>query len=209
MVDNTNSYKIKTRPEVLVHPTIPKPLHGLSPRSIKGKDWWDVTRKQVYKEQGWCCIACGVKKEEAKYHQWLEAHESYKINYTKGFMVLEEIIALCHSCHNFIHCGRLQILYYKNEISFCKFRHIMLHGFKVLKDKGIKPHPNQVMVYLDILSKNNISIPNSLVSNAERIVRGYENPVFKKEYSEWFLEIEGKRYYSKFSCEEDWSTYFS
>lgn len=46
-------------PVVLTHQNIPKPLHGLNPRTIKGQQWWDVAGKLA--DEGYC-IACGIAK---------------------------------------------------------------------------------------------------------------------------------------------------
>ena len=82
---------MKTKPKILAHPNIPKPLHGISPRTIMGDDWWNKTRQEVYKKYDYHCIACGVAKEDAKKHQWLEAHEFWNINYETGICTVESI----------------------------------------------------------------------------------------------------------------------
>jgi hypothetical protein len=130
--------KWETRPEVLLHPNIPKPLHGLAPRVVLGQKWWDATRKEAYKSTNYHCIACGVNKYYATYHQWLEGHELYEINYEKGLMKYVETIPLCHFCHNFIHSGRLQALLDTGEIHHAKYVAIIQHGDRVLKQAGLE-----------------------------------------------------------------------
>ena len=40
------SYKL--RPELLLHPNIPKVLHGVAPRVVLGAKWWDAERRACY-----------------------------------------------------------------------------------------------------------------------------------------------------------------
>jgi len=122
-----------TNPRLLLDSNVPKPLHGINPRTVLGKAWWDVERKKASKKNNNCCYACGVHRSEAKYHPWMEGHESYAINYAVGNMRLKEIVSLCHSCHNFIHSGRLQNLYDKGEISPSKYHDITAHGLNLTK----------------------------------------------------------------------------
>lgn len=132
---------MKLRPELLLHLNIPKPLHGLNPRTILGQEWWDRTRQESYKRTNYHCSACGIHKSKAKYHQWLEAHENCKIDYEKGRVEVIEINALCHSCHSFIHDGLLRIKYEKGEIPYEKYEDVLNHGESVLRNAGlVKPN---------------------------------------------------------------------
>lgn len=133
---------MKLRPEILMHPNIPKPLHGMAPRAILGADWWDIERKKAYASTDFHCAACGVHKNEAEYHRWLEAHELYAFNYPKGRMTFKEIVPLCHACHNFIHSGRMRALVNKGEMDKAKMILILARGEKLLKDSKLKrPKP--------------------------------------------------------------------
>lgn len=129
------------RPELLLHPNVPKPLHGMSPRELLGDEWWDATRQWVYRNAEYRCQCCGVPKAEADYHQWLEAHETYHYDYAKGLATVDDIVALCHACHNYIHSGRLQVLYNKRQITREKYTHIMQRGDSILRMAGLTRPP--------------------------------------------------------------------
>jgi len=129
--------KIVTRPELLLHPNIPAPLHGLAPRTIMGSKWWEATREAAYRKAHYCCLACGVHKSKAKFRQWLEAHETYQIDWHKGRSEYIETVALCHCCHNYIHSGRLEALLEEGRISHAKFAAIHRHGDEILAKAGL------------------------------------------------------------------------
>jgi len=162
------------KPYLLLHPPIPKPLHGVNPRSVKGKTWWDEKRFAAQAKNNYHCWACGIHKSEAAFHKWLEGHESYIVDYSTGQMVLEEIVSLCHSCHNYIHSGLLKVKLNKGEIDFNKYNYIIERGNQI-----VKPLPE-------------FKFPTEIC----------------EEWSAWHLEIEGKKHFSKFKNEQEWSNYY-
>ena len=132
------------RPALLRHGNIPKPLHELTPRTIRGTEWWDAERRAAYAANNYCCWACGVHKSQAKYYQHLEAHEMYRIDWKKGRSVYKGACALCHSCHNYIHSGRLKILVHQKSISQYKYDDVMRHGQRITGKKNKPPMPREV-----------------------------------------------------------------
>lgn len=126
------------RPEVLLLPNIPKPLHGVAPRVVLGKEWWDQERAKAYASTNYHCIACGVHKTEAQEHKWLEGHEVYSVDHDRKIMTYLETVPLCHYCHSFIHNGRLQTMLDSGEITQQKFDAVMRHGEVVLRRAGLK-----------------------------------------------------------------------
>lgn len=121
------------KPYLLFHPPIPRPLHGLNPRSIMGQDWWDEHRIYAMAKNNHCCWACGIWKVDAKYKQWLEGHESYITDWKNGILELDEIVSLCHCCHNYIHSGLLESNFRKGRISLEKHNYIMDRGNDLIK----------------------------------------------------------------------------
>ena len=189
------------RPELLSSPSIPKPLHGVNPRTILGKRWWDVQRQEAYSKHDYRCYACGVPKQNADFYKHLEAHEDYNIDYETGKVELREIVALCHSCHNFIHSGRLYTIYRNGEISKDKVLDILNHGFDICQRNNVKPYYGSFLVrymldeYSEILAeqyaKNDGWFPKKVA-----------------DWDKWHLVVEGKEYYSPFKDIEDWKKYW-
>tara|TARA_R100001244_G_scaffold68988_1_gene56489 strand:- start:5275 stop:5847 length:573 start_codon:yes stop_codon:yes gene_type:complete len=188
---------LKLKPELLQHPNIPKMLHGLAPRVIKGQAWWDQTRQEAYSSTNYHCLACGVHKTDAKYHQWLEAHEDYTINYKAGTMEVKEIIPLCHSCHNFIHSGRLYVTNQKTNPD--KIFDILRHGLKILEDNDLPGFEGTIEMATKLKIEHNCkSIDDGIKSNDDLA-----------KWSDWRLILDGQEYYSKFKDFDEWQEYYS
>lgn len=127
-------------PEILLHPGVPKPLHGLAPRVVLGKAWWDKERAEAYKLHDYHCFACGCHQDEAIFREgMLEAHEFYTIDYKAKRVTYHEAVALCHACHGYIHSGRLTAMAEKGEVSESKWLAVIEHGDAQLASIGESP----------------------------------------------------------------------
>jgi len=185
---------LKLKPEILAHPNIPKPMHGLSPRTIEGEDWWNKVRQDVYDKYDHHCIACGVFKLDAKGHKWLEAHEYWSINYRKGICKIKSIEPLCHYCHNFIHSGRLRMIMGK-EKSVREVKAILEHGFKILSENNLDCFPSA------------LHLSNMVGANTYG-VKAYSLPNVEIPWEKWYLLWNRKKYYSKFASYEAWRRFY-
>ena len=186
------------RPELLAHPNIPPPLQGLNPRSILGNAWWDRVRQIAYKHHDFHCWACGIHKYAAHYHKHLEAHEAYTINYQTGVANLDEVVALCHCCHNFIHSGRMEMMVERGEMSRFKQSMILAHGAGILKRAGLVPWWGTLMY---ILMSDGMPRDKAIVQAQETgkvYFRGSMAP-----WKQWRLLIDGDEYFTPYENEAD------
>lgn len=166
------------RPEILLHPGIPQPLHGLAPRDILGRKWWSKTRQAAYRSTNYHCQACGVHKLRARGPEWLEGHEMYDIDYLLGRAVYVKTVSLCHYCHNYIHSGRLLILLEEGRITQATYVAIIQHGDDVLGQAGLLHRKHQV----------------------------YDGPI--AEWGDWRLVLNGKEYKPKYRDIHAWNKAF-
>ena len=138
------------RPELLLHPNIPKPLHGLAPRVIKGPVWWDKVRREAYAKNNNCCWACGVHESQAEGRHYLDAHECYLYDYAAGRLTFFEVCALCSYCHSYIHNGMARYKARRGDISESERQHIMDRGKKILRKHGLLGipyiHPSKMAI---------------------------------------------------------------
>lgn len=184
--EENNENGKKSVPELLLHPNLPKPLHGINPRTIMGAAWWDKERKAAYARHDYHCMACGIyapwdfNKERFEGEQKLHAHESYEINYEEKFAKLTEIVALCPLCHDYIHSGRTHAMYGKEVYDEFDCWHIFTHGDSVLIDAGYSPGLKQV-----------------------------DTATYAIEWNEWYLLLNGKKHYSKFKSYDEWREHYS
>ncbi len=168
----------KRRPEVLLCPQVPKPMHGLAPRMLLGKEWWDRTRRAAYASTGFHCVACGVHKSEAREHRWLEGHELYETDYLAGRMTYVETVPLCHFCHSFIHSGRLEMLVRAGKETHRKLLEVRRHGLDVLADaKLLKDLPYQG--------------PCAEWGSWRLVLDGKEHPPIHATFEEWLAFYQG------------------
>jgi hypothetical protein len=112
-------------PELLSQPNIPKPLHGINPRTIMGEAAWRIHRQVVVTNSPYC-KACG--KETLQ----LDLHEDYVINYKKKLMTLKSYVPVCRQCHMFIHSGFLLTMYKQQKISREQVINILTNGINIL-----------------------------------------------------------------------------
>ena len=191
----------KTYPILLFHPNIPKPLHGLAPRTILGQYWWKETKTKAKAELDNHCWTCGVHSSEAKYHQWLEAHECYSIDYSIGRVEYVGTCALCHSCHNYIHDGRMKMLSQKDLDWLTKEEEILKHGNKLIK-KYLKSQKIKYTVGKE--STNSVHLHELYPVKSNKISWSGNGA----NWDDYHLVIFGKRYERKHKTYEDWLNFY-
>lgn len=82
---------------------VPEECWGYSLYHILPKEKWDIVRKDAYKRAGYQCRICGAKGR-------LEAHEQWVYDEQKALQKLEDVLALCHACHEVKHVSRTQLV---------------------------------------------------------------------------------------------------
>lgn len=163
----------KLQPELLGQANIPKPLHGINPRTIMGQTAWKRLRQEIIQNNPYC-KACGLDTYT------LDLHEDYEIDYNNAIMRIKQYVPLCKDCHLFIHSGFLTTQIASSSISREKAREIMQHGIDICEkyDIAVFVVGYKLAKYLSVRTKN---------------VKKWQ-PKNTVSWNAWELEYEGKRY---------------
>lgn len=170
---------------ILSGPNLPKPLHGVNPRTFMGSVAWGKTRKRTYYLAKYKCQICGADCSESGS---MDAHELYDIDYVKGTSTFKRVVGICKNCHNFYHSGRLITLYRRRNPLYpsSKVLSIVEHGFQVIY-KWNQAHPDEPKLkayetFLEYLKHDELS------PKMEELIEKYEIEFWgedKKKLAEW------------------------
>jgi hypothetical protein len=182
------------KPELLQHPMIPRPLHGVAPREIKGREWWDTVRNTAYATNNFCCWACGDR-------EFLNAHEVYDVNYALGRTTFMEVVALCEACHHFIHIGLYGTFLLRGSVGVQEFKRVVKSRYQILKKAHLKANWGFYQVVGGLIRTYSIQDTKWL----QDILKDKVPPPIVDDvpWGKWRMVFEGVEYPPKFLSEYD------
>ena len=174
--DNKPEIKIKLlNPKLLGQANVPKPLHGINPRTIMGATAWKNVRSVSLRTTPYC-TACG------KETPFLDLHEDYNIDYKKGIMSLNQYVTLCRDCHQFIHSGLLLNFMAQKKISVPEGKRILKHGLAICKEHNVK------------VFSGTFNLANKLKIDTKGI-QAWKPPSSRVPWENWRLVFNNKTHY--------------
>lgn len=84
--------------------TVPEECWYSNLRTVLKPSDWDRVRKDAYARAGGKCSVCGRRNVR------LEAHEKWSYDDERALQKLEDVVALCHACHEVVHINRTQLM---------------------------------------------------------------------------------------------------
>jgi hypothetical protein len=160
-------------PQLLGQGNIPKPLHGINPRTIMGQAAWSKHRQIVIQNNPYC-KACGAE------NCILDLHEDYEIDYNNCIMKIRDYVPLCKSCHSFIHSGLLRVWVSEKTVSIQAAKDILQHGINICAQHSI-----QIFAGTALLAKD-LRVPLGSVRSW--------TPKISSDWGSWKLLYDGKEY---------------
>lgn len=194
-------------------PNIPKPLHGLAPRTIMGDYEWGKIRKQCYEDAGDVCEICGQKLGSKRGEPMMHAaHELYHYDYAERKATFDRPICICPICHNFIHSGRAITCYRNHEPLWTKEYMLTIAeaGFKVISEWN-KKHPNSEPIRVYEVVLNWLEEPE-LEEPLTKLIEQYgiefwcapRRKLWDNAWGKWRLIYNDTEYWSPYQSAEEW-----
>ena len=192
---------------LIAMPNIPKPTHGLAPRTLLGASTWDRMRKAAYQDADDTCEICGCKPENLRQRH---GHEVYEIDYEKGIVKFVRVFCVCSLCHlGGIHTGRAITLYKQGSPLYPK--EFLLegaeHAFSLIHDYNID-HPKADLraysTFLDYLKCEELKEPMEALIEKYNIKFYEEDSKNSAKWADWKLIIGSNEYPTPYKNEKAW-----
>lgn len=187
-------------------PNIPRPLHGVNPRTILGASTWNHMRRACYAKADNTCEICGAKPDNLRHRH---GHEVYEIDYARGIAKFHRVYCVCALCHlACIHTGRALTLWKKNNPLYPT--EFLLqgaeHAFKIISEYN-KDNPGADLraysTFLDYLKYD------ELKESMEKLIKKYDIKFYKEvedmvDWGDWKLIIGSREYKTPYASEKEW-----
>ena len=191
---------------LIAMPNIPRPLHGVNPRTILGASTWNHMRKFCYNKAEDTCEICGAKPENLRHRH---GHEVYEIDYAKGIAKFHRVYCVCSLCHlGCIHTGRALTLW-KNHNPLYPTEFLLQgaeHAFKIISEYN-KDNPEADLraysTFLDYLKHEELKGP------MEELIKKYNIKFYTEvedmvDWGKWKLIIGNQEYTTPYANEDEW-----
>lgn len=192
---------------LIAMPNIPKPTHGLAPRTLLGATSWNRIRRRCYAAAGDRCEICGDKPENPRHRH---AHEVYYIDWEKGEVKFIRAFCVCALCHlGCIHTGRAITLYKQGNPLYPK--EFLLqgaeHAFKIISEYN-KDHPKEKLrayaTFLEYLKVDDLREPMEELIDKYGIKFYLEDEKKMADWPEWSLTIGSVKHNTPYHNEKEW-----
>ena len=192
---------------LIAMPNIPKPTHGLAPRTLLGSRVWNQMRKFCYTQADDTCEICGEKPDNLRHRH---AHEVYSIDWEKGEVRFVRAFCVCALDHlGAIHTGRAITLYKQGNPLYPK--EFLLqgaeHAFKIIAEYN-EDHPEADLrayaTFLEYLKVDELYGPMTQLIGKYNIRFYMEDTKKMADWADWKLIIGNQEYPTPYHSEGEW-----
>lgn len=192
---------------LIAMPNIPKPTHGLAPRTLLGSRVWNQMRKFCYTQADDTCEICGEKPDNLRHRH---AHEVYSIDWEKGTVTFQRVFCVCALCHlGCIHTGRAITLFKQGNPLYPK--EFLLegaeHSFTIISSYNSSHGGEPLRCYatfLDYLKCEELREPMEALIKKYNIKFYAEDPKKTAKWGQWKLIIGSREYPTPYENEKAW-----
>lgn len=192
---------------LIAMPNIPKPLHGVAPRTVLGASTWNYMRKAAYFSADNTCEICGDKPENLRHRH---GHEVYDIDYENGVAKFVRVFCICALDHlACIHTGRAITLFKQGNPLYPK--EFLLEGaekaFKTISEYN-KDNPDAdlraYVTFLEYLKVDELREPMEELIKKYDVKFYMEDPKKLAKWGDWKLIVGVNEYPTPYKDENDW-----